>query len=542
MSVGFGFSAGDFIAALQLVSTVIDALRDSGDSSTEYRALISQLFTLETALLTVKRLEVDDEQHAEYIALRQAACQCQRTIDAFWEKIKKYQPSLRTGGSGSRVRDGWRKIQWALCKKDDLVKFKADLVGHTESIELLLTTLHMGSTGIGRKSQEENQKSLVSKAQESYFGCMERLSQIMDCVTTGIEQGKRMLEMTAEVIQTNVQVFHIVLDIQSIITRIPGQVERQQPVYFIDALGRHAPFHLEFVLSVEALTHVLRSNFRSIGSGSQKIDRGDGPWEGCFRPGQRVDMSMVFTSKKKPSQSCPACRRENSGRFKEDQDIECTNCGIIFRRIVGKVVDTSLSQFQTPLSLPVAIEDLPSPQLHGVGKLKRKRAEDEEEDMALFRRVRVKTYSADNIKHPRQVTLHANEGTEDDDVIRCVCGIAEYPGPPLLRNGSGYNLIVQSGVTEDKPGRLPEQTFCERCLADFHTIVTTPKGRCLSSYHGPRCAQYGAKQQSSGPISDPGSIPKGPKADSEGAANVDEFVGELRPEPKANRYDPILGN
>lgn len=41
MPVGFGFSAGDFIAAIQLVSTVIDALRDSGDSSTEYRALIS---------------------------------------------------------------------------------------------------------------------------------------------------------------------------------------------------------------------------------------------------------------------------------------------------------------------------------------------------------------------------------------------------------------------------------------------------------------------------------------------------------------------
>lgn len=111
MSVGFGFSAGDFIAALQLVSTVIDALRDSGDSSTEYRSLIQQLFSLETALLKVKRLEADDEQRAEVIALRQAACQCQNTIDRFWQKIRKYQPCLRTGGSGSRVKDGWRKVQ-----------------------------------------------------------------------------------------------------------------------------------------------------------------------------------------------------------------------------------------------------------------------------------------------------------------------------------------------------------------------------------------------------------------------------------------------
>jgi len=143
MSVGFGFSAGDFIAALQLVGTVLDALRESGDSSTQYRALISQLHTLETALLRVKRLELDDEQHAEVVALRQAASQCQRTIDAFWEKIKKYQPSLRSEGSGNRVRDGWRKIKWAVCKKEDVDRFKTDLMAHTESIELLLTTVQM---------------------------------------------------------------------------------------------------------------------------------------------------------------------------------------------------------------------------------------------------------------------------------------------------------------------------------------------------------------------------------------------------------------
>lgn len=143
MSVGFGFSAGDFIAAISLVSTVIDALRDSGDSSSEYRALIAQLYTLETALLRVKQFDLDGEQHAEIIALRQAASQCQNTIDGFLEKIKKYQPSLRTGGSGSRVKDSWKKVKWALCKKDDLAKFKADLVAHTESIELLLMTLHM---------------------------------------------------------------------------------------------------------------------------------------------------------------------------------------------------------------------------------------------------------------------------------------------------------------------------------------------------------------------------------------------------------------
>ena len=35
------------------------------------------------------------------------------------------------------------KIKWALCKKEDVVRFKTDLMAHTESIELLLTTVHM---------------------------------------------------------------------------------------------------------------------------------------------------------------------------------------------------------------------------------------------------------------------------------------------------------------------------------------------------------------------------------------------------------------
>jgi hypothetical protein len=143
MSAGFEFSAGDFIAALKLVSTITSALRDSGGSSTEYKALICQLSTLKIVLEQVQELELDDTYHAEVVALRQAAAQCRRTIDAFWEKIRKYQPNLGDEGSGSAIKDGWSKVKWAVCKKEDIARFKADLMGHTESIDLLLTIVHM---------------------------------------------------------------------------------------------------------------------------------------------------------------------------------------------------------------------------------------------------------------------------------------------------------------------------------------------------------------------------------------------------------------
>jgi chromosome segregation ATPase len=144
MSVGFGFSVGDFISAIELVGTVIDALRSSSNASLEYRELIRQLLSLETALIQVKRLEFEEGQYAEVNALREAAGLCRRTIDNFLKKIEKYQPSLNgASGDGRSIRDIWMKVKWARCKKEDVAGFKADLVGHTESIQLLLTTVQM---------------------------------------------------------------------------------------------------------------------------------------------------------------------------------------------------------------------------------------------------------------------------------------------------------------------------------------------------------------------------------------------------------------
>jgi hypothetical protein len=141
--MSFGFSAGDFIAALELIGTVINALRESGVSGTQYRELINQLYSLETALLQVKQLELEEEQRSEYIALRQSASQCQRTIDNFWKKIQKYQRHLRTGGSTSKLKDSWMKVRWAMCQQEDLARFQTDLAAHTQSINIIMTTLQV---------------------------------------------------------------------------------------------------------------------------------------------------------------------------------------------------------------------------------------------------------------------------------------------------------------------------------------------------------------------------------------------------------------
>ena len=323
MAVGFGFSVGDFIAALELVSTVIDALRDSGTASTEYRELLRQLYSLETALLQVKRLEVEDAQQAELIALRQAASQCQRTIDEFWHKIQKHQPHLvHKSANHSRLKDKWMRIKWAVCTKDDVAKFKADLVGHTESIHLLLSTIQMGSMKIQSETRDHQQRTISGRIQDSYFKCMQKLTAMSDHITNGLRQSTQLLEMTTHVLRTNVQVFQIVKQIQDIITRIPGQIDRQQPVFLIDALGRTSPFHLEFVRSPEALIAVLAANFEKYGAASKIQNREfaiedsltkqdvnfESDWDLCFFPGQRVEMSMIFEQQTTPKTTCPRCK------------------------------------------------------------------------------------------------------------------------------------------------------------------------------------------------------------------------------------------
>ena len=139
--MAFGFSVGDFVAAFQLVGTVIGAVRESGGSGAEYRELIGALYGLETALLQVKQLEFEEEQKHQYVALRQAAAQCQTTIDGFCNRIRKYHKHLRTEGSNSKLNDAMVRIEWRMCKKDDLLKFKTDISAHTQSIQILLAAV-----------------------------------------------------------------------------------------------------------------------------------------------------------------------------------------------------------------------------------------------------------------------------------------------------------------------------------------------------------------------------------------------------------------
>lgn len=103
---------------------------------------------------------------------------------------------------------------------------------------------------------------------------MNGLSTVTDRIAEGTEQCKALLETSTWVYKTNVNLCQMLRDIQRFTTSIPGQIQRQQPVYLIDAFNKESPFHLEFIRSSDALLAVHKANFQTSGCDTKMIDQG----------------------------------------------------------------------------------------------------------------------------------------------------------------------------------------------------------------------------------------------------------------------------
>lgn len=117
------------------------------------------------------------------------------------------------------------------------------------------------------------------------------LTRVMNNAATQ-EQNEDLRDIILKILKANVQIFDMVLNMQA---NLPQQVERQQPVLFLDAFNRLSPVHLEFITSAEAFVAVLKVRFQD--AGLRKIERGQysleeacsnrkidlqRPWHTCF--------------------------------------------------------------------------------------------------------------------------------------------------------------------------------------------------------------------------------------------------------------------
>lgn len=141
MPVPFGVSVGDFIAAIELIHTIVQALEESTGAGAHYRGVILSMKNLERALSSLKSIESDDV--VQKAAMLEIATYCSDSIQRFFGKVQKYQPALQLNGRNKKWKDALRKVQWTLLEKQEVRDFQAEIESHIMSLHILLVQLQL---------------------------------------------------------------------------------------------------------------------------------------------------------------------------------------------------------------------------------------------------------------------------------------------------------------------------------------------------------------------------------------------------------------
>ena len=308
MPVPFGFSIGDVISCLQLLRSSIEAVNEAKGSTADYASLIAELESLNTALEAASEASTEDltsqEQQQHQKAIGFAVKACQKFIDDFLVRIAQYQKHLKRGSNG--WGSCYMNIKWALCKREDVAKFRAILGSHTNSINVLLTSCRTREIRDLTKSLQEKQNEVPRGVEYEQVDQMSYMLQDMSI------QQRKSFNILSEQYDRSVQAFEDVRSMLQIQKEVPPQIMLQQPVILLDACGKIAPFHLEFVDSLEAFVAVMLVRFRQAGisqGGLQKLanleftlrDTGrkkpidlTRPWCSVLKPGQLIDMNVLY--------------------------------------------------------------------------------------------------------------------------------------------------------------------------------------------------------------------------------------------------------
>ena len=132
MAVPFGFSFGDFIAGINLVLDVYNALGESGGAASDYQEHVVWLQQLVTVLEALKNSTPDN--------VAQLARECEKPLRRFLNEVwNKYNASL---GQGSRLSTAkiLRSLQWTFFKgaSKDAAQLRTAIGPQLQAISLSL--------------------------------------------------------------------------------------------------------------------------------------------------------------------------------------------------------------------------------------------------------------------------------------------------------------------------------------------------------------------------------------------------------------------
>jgi hypothetical protein len=139
MPVPFDFSVGDFIAGIKLLKNAVDSLSDARGATVDYAELRKTLVSLDKALDAANQLTAPEHR----AAVDAEVAGCKSCVKMFLSDFAKFE-LLRTGfANTSKLTFAFRKLQWSLCKKEDVQRFKEHLQTHTTALQLQLAVLSL---------------------------------------------------------------------------------------------------------------------------------------------------------------------------------------------------------------------------------------------------------------------------------------------------------------------------------------------------------------------------------------------------------------
>lgn len=106
----FGFSAGDFIAAVSVLKKTFGALRDTGGASSQYQHAILQLKSTRLALLRLQSLEPISEDMSIVDEIRKVSKACIIPFEDFLATICKLDAGLRS--RKRKLRKAYAQVKW----------------------------------------------------------------------------------------------------------------------------------------------------------------------------------------------------------------------------------------------------------------------------------------------------------------------------------------------------------------------------------------------------------------------------------------------
>ncbi|GAB1311654.1 Fungal N-terminal domain-containing protein [Madurella fahalii] len=353
-------SLGDIIAVCQTAIQLGRAIGHSQyGSATSYQDLTTELDMFVRVLMQVVATYPRHE-FTPYLAgldttVKEIVNECGSLIQEALDRWRtKYHFSLSSGGSGNRVRDAGRKMEWALREQERAKELREKLSRGIERMTLLSALATQRSArgdNATMMARLEEVKRLLSQNHDvqdaalrlsqdqttQLYALSERMKNQEESGWAILSQAKRTFNAVLGVKDMVSQACQAMVELRALVISRSLDPTQDMPLIVEDALGNIIKIPLDLVHSWE-MFHLLLAHQFEDRRGHARVVRGQYaleeactcrdidaslPWMMSVRRGMKINMSIIFESATVVVGYCPRC--ETKRNAPEDVTVQCSN-------------------------------------------------------------------------------------------------------------------------------------------------------------------------------------------------------------------------